>query len=182
MPIFCGNPLEWTEFVTQFKNCTRIYNLSSYENLLRLQKSLKWKAKDVVQSLLIQPDNVDRVLEKWFSRAEYIIHQLLDKVQHFPVIKDNKIEPLFSCFDNLSNLVHTLEVYNQTDRICSPILFRYVLNKLSMSQIMFFIQFHNQNPTRNPSIIDLHSWLNSKVNAVSFLIIPISEDKSKSVN
>lgn len=82
------------------------------ENLIRLQNSLIGKAKDIVKSLLVLPENVEIVIEnlrQHFGRSEYIVQILLEKVKNVPNIRDDKIESLFKQFSDLvTNLVFTL--------------------------------------------------------------------------
>lgn len=68
LPDFNGNSLEWHAFISQYRINSELCNFNNYENLARLQKCLKGKAREVVQSLLIFPDNVDRVIEVLESR------------------------------------------------------------------------------------------------------------------
>ena len=88
LPKFTGNPLDWPQFITQYKTSSRLCNLSNTENQMRLQKSLSGQALSVVQPLLIYPNNVDRVieiLERRFGRTEYIIRLLMERGRNFSV-------------------------------------------------------------------------------------------------
>lgn len=76
LPDFNGNSLEWHAFISQYRISSELCNFNNQLilfiiiliNLARLQKCLKGKAREVVQSLLIFPDNVDRVIEVLESR------------------------------------------------------------------------------------------------------------------
>lgn len=61
-PLLSGNLTEWPNFITQYKTTTEICGFSSYENQITLQRCLKSKAKDAVQTLLILPEHVNKVI------------------------------------------------------------------------------------------------------------------------
>ena len=70
--------------------------LFNAENLARLHKSLRGKAKDAVQALLTVPDNVPdviRSLERRFGRTDAIVQSLIDKAQQLPAIGEGHLEP-----------------------------------------------------------------------------------------
>ena len=71
-------------FIQLFKHSTSTCGFTNAENLARLQKSLKGKAKALVQSLLALPANVPRILstlEMHYGRVDIIIETLIQKVQ-----------------------------------------------------------------------------------------------------
>lgn len=182
LPIFSGNPLDWPNFIAQFRNSSKICSFSDYENQIRLDKCLKGKAREIVQALLIYPQNVERiinVLENRFGRPEYIINLLLEKVRSFNPIKDEKINALIEFSDIVCSLVYTLESLNEIDHIRNPILYSEVLNKLPISHRLSFIEHCNISRKLKPCITDLQMWLQNKVNAVCQILPPfICEEKS----
>lgn len=182
LPTFSGDPLEWPQFINQYRSTTHICSLSSYENQIRLQKCLKGKAKEIVQSLLLYPENVERainILGNRFGRPEHIIHFLLEQVRNFPLIKDDKIDSLVNFFDVLTNLVFTLQNLKENDHIRNPILYQEILAKLPTNKRLDFVQFYNELNSQNPPIVELYIWLERKVTAASQLMIPtISVDKN----
>jgi hypothetical protein len=50
LPEFNGNPSEWPRFITRFKETNKLFEYSDEENLSRLSKALKGKAKDVAKT------------------------------------------------------------------------------------------------------------------------------------
>jgi len=63
LPQFTGDPIEWPNFKCQFFTSTEACGFSNVENMSRLQKSLKGKARDVVVATMASPDNVERVMK-----------------------------------------------------------------------------------------------------------------------
>ena len=73
--MFNGEPEEWPGFVCQLEQSTQICGYSPEENMLRLQRCLKGKAKDAVKSILYLPDkyeNVIKTLSMSFGRPTMI--------------------------------------------------------------------------------------------------------------
>lgn len=175
LPIFSGNPLEWSSFIFQYNNSTAICGYSSEENLCRLQKCLKGNAKKIVESLLILPKNVDRIiqmLQNRFGRSEHIISLLLDKVKSFPVIKEDKIDMFIDFSDEVQNLVGTIESLNEEDHLRNPILLQELLNKLPTSYKLMWIEYLETRPSKNLKLIEFALWLDNKANKISVLQTP----------
>jgi hypothetical protein len=80
LPEFTGNPSEWPRFLTRFKETNKLFEFSN-ENLSRLIKALKGKAKQVAQALMIHSNNVPMIrstLERNFGRPDFI-ESLIEK-------------------------------------------------------------------------------------------------------
>jgi len=63
LPHFHGEPEEWPAFINRFHSTTDSCGFSDIENLDRLQKSIKGKAKEAVISMMFAPENVQEILE-----------------------------------------------------------------------------------------------------------------------
>ena len=72
LPTFAGDAEEWPTFITLFQNSTKECGFTNAENLARLHKSLRGKAKDAVQALLTVPDNVPDVIRS-LGRSDAIV-------------------------------------------------------------------------------------------------------------
>uniref|UniRef100_A0A6P4ESC2 Uncharacterized protein LOC108044941 n=1 Tax=Drosophila rhopaloa TaxID=1041015 RepID=A0A6P4ESC2_DRORH len=64
LPVFGGQPEEWSIFNCAFVETTQAYNCTDLENNQRLLKALKDEAHETVKSLLIHPGNVSAVMEQ----------------------------------------------------------------------------------------------------------------------
>lgn len=76
LPIFAGDPSEWPIWYHQCKNSTKLCGFTDGENLDRLQKCLKHKARDVVKGHLIHAESVPwiiRTLKMLYGRPEVIV-------------------------------------------------------------------------------------------------------------
>lgn len=167
LPLFDGNPMDWPNFINQYRNSNTLCGYSNEENQFRLQKCLKGNAKKVVQSLLIMPQNVEKViklLESRFGRSEQIIFVLLDKIKKFPNIKEDKLELFVEFSDEIKNFVAILECLNEVDHLRNPILITDILNKLPTSYKLLWIEHVSKIVNPNSKLVELSNWLDEKAN------------------
>src|SRR5437016_5721245 len=61
--IFSGDITEWPLFKSNFEQSTKQWKITKVENIVRLQKSLKGKAREAVSSLMVHERNLPHVLE-----------------------------------------------------------------------------------------------------------------------
>ena len=91
---FSGAATEWPVFYQLFTTSTDACAFSDVENLARLNKSLKGKARELVQALLAIPQNVPsiiRTLQMRYGRQDIIVRSLIKKVQALPSVDDKNL-------------------------------------------------------------------------------------------
>lgn len=59
LPEFDGSPEKLPNFIAQFIESFNEYKYSNLQNVMRLTKALKGKAKEHTQSLLLNPNDVN---------------------------------------------------------------------------------------------------------------------------
>ncbi|CAG7827644.1 unnamed protein product [Allacma fusca] len=87
---FSGDSEEWANFAVAYIRSTQACSFSNDENLSRLQKCLKGKAREVVQALLVTPENVPEILntlEFNFGQPEDIVGALIGKAESASQVK-----------------------------------------------------------------------------------------------
>ena len=97
LPIFSGDANDWPAFISNFRRST----FDEDENMLRLQKSLRGRARETVGPLLALPENVDVViksLERKFGRLDVVISNMIEK------IRDEKPESIMELFNGVMGL------------------------------------------------------------------------------
>lgn len=180
LPQFSGDPIEWPCFYSEYINSSKICNFSQYENLNRLKRALTGNAKETVQSLLILPENVDKIidiLKNRFGKPQHIIRYLIDKVRNFPTIREDKIETFLKFYDIFTNLIYTLQSLDEKDHINNPMLFDEILGKFPLSRRLSFLEHCEHLSTNKPRIVLLHEWLSRKVDAATQLISTHRDDE-----
>lgn len=175
LPPFGGNPIEWPNFIFQYRNTTAICGYSNEENHIRLQKCLKGHARKIVESLLILPQNVDRIiriLENRFGRPEHIIMMLLDKIRNFPNVKEDRLDMLIEFSDEIKNLVGIMEALNENEHLSNPILIQELLSKLSTNRRMNWIEHISSRALQKPKLIEFSLWLDQKASVACQIMLP----------
>ena len=120
LPPFSGAPEEWPVFHQLYMTTTAACGYTDAENLARLQKCLKGKAKTLVQSLLALPANVPRIistLQMHYGRTDLIIETLIQQVQTLPPVEETN---LIDFAVAVQNLVSTIESANATAHLQNP--------------------------------------------------------------
>ncbi|KAL7743748.1 hypothetical protein ACLKA6_016808 [Drosophila palustris] len=87
LPKFSGDPEDWPCFISTFEHSTSVAGLSDVENMLRLQKCLGGKARELVKDKLLIPSMVSDVistLKMFFGRPEHILERMIDRVRKLP--------------------------------------------------------------------------------------------------
>ena len=95
LPSFSGNPKEWSVFIASYDYSNGM--CSDEENMLRLQRCLKGKAFDAVESCLYHPSSVPEAIEilrERYGRPALIVKALMSKIRAMPAPKANDFESL----------------------------------------------------------------------------------------
>ena len=98
LPTFSGNAEEWPTFSTMLRTTTEQCCFSNVENMIRLQKALKGRARDFVLPLLTVPEGntpqVIRTVEKRFGRPDVVVQTLIEQTKSFSGLKDGELKLL----------------------------------------------------------------------------------------
>lgn len=160
LPEFSGTPEDWPLFISSYRQSTKTCGFSNEENLVRLQKSLKGKAKAMVTSQLCLPacvPNVIKTLEMIFGRPEHILNVQIDKIRKELPVKGDKLEILINFSVSVDNLCATMEASNMSEYINNPLLMQELLEKLPPNLKLDWASFKNRCPTNN--LITFQEWL-----------------------
>jgi len=130
---FYGDPDDWPTFITEFEGSSTECQFTNVENMARLRKCLRGKAKEAVKSMLILPENVDlviRTLQMNFGRPELIISTLINKINKIPKVADGKPDAILQLSNSVMNLVSTMKILNETGHMTNPQLLCDLEDKL----------------------------------------------------
>lgn len=95
LPAFSGDAEDWPTFISMFRLTTKECGFSDAENMIRLQRCLKGKAKETVFSLLAVTENLDKVikmLEARFGRPDNIIQAMIQKAKERPFRQGRRLD------------------------------------------------------------------------------------------
>lgn len=108
LPEFYGLPEQWPVFITAFNQSTEAFGYSALQNIFRLQKSLKGEAREAVEFLLINHDNVNELiqtLEFRFGRPQILAQSQMFKIRDLPEISERRIDQLITFSTRVANMV-----------------------------------------------------------------------------
>lgn len=105
LPTFDGdNPMEFFIFREDFDRSTRELDISDSENLIRLNKALKGKARETVLPLLTSPQNVKqimRLLHLNFARKEWVMTYIVTKIRNLQNVIEGNLESFTTYYNTI---------------------------------------------------------------------------------
>ncbi|XP_053967349.1 uncharacterized protein LOC128868835 [Anastrepha ludens] len=174
LPVFSGDPQEWHIFVSAYEQSTQMAGYSHHENLVRLQKCLRGKAREVVRNLLVLPEMVPDIintLRMYFGRPEQILRVLIDRARQLPSPK-GKLDLLIDFAFAIKNIVAIIHASKLSGYLNSPLLLQEFVEKLSQeSKLNWAIYSTGMN---NPYLEDFSTWLSTLAEAACRVTNPAS--------
>ncbi|XP_053956229.1 uncharacterized protein LOC128861878 [Anastrepha ludens] len=174
LPVFSGDPQEWHIFVSAYEQSTQMAGYSHHENLVRLQKCLRGKAREVVRNLLVLPEMVPDIintLRMYFGRPEQILRVLIDRARQLPSPK-GKLDLLIDFAFAIKNIVAIIHASKLSGYLNSPLLLHEFVEKLSQeSKLNWAIYSTGMN---NPCLEDFSTWLSTLAEAACRVTNPAS--------
>jgi len=172
LPSFSGIAEEWPNFISQFRRSTETCGFSNEENMYRLQKCLRDKAKVAVQAMLTVPENLDKVLETLecqFGRPERIISALIDRAKNTSAIREDNPETLVAFGNAVESLVLTMEHLHSTGHMWNPQLIQELVVKLPPAMRLCWGKQLAANRESTLNLRDFCDWLHLEAVGASFV-------------
>jgi len=172
LPTFSGDPEDWPGFITNFEKSTEVCGFSEEENLLRLQRCLKGKAREAVRSILHLPNqmkNIMQTLALSFGRPGSIVKSMIQKVKTIPNLRDDKIEMLIDFSNAVKNLVATMENLHCVGHLSNPQLLEDLVQKLPTNLKLQWGMMAASLKREEPSLVEFSYWLDEMALAVSYV-------------
>ncbi|XP_036347872.1 uncharacterized protein LOC118757252, partial [Rhagoletis pomonella] len=181
LPTFNGDPDEWPLFISSFENSTTVAGYTEAENLIRLQASLKGKAREMVKSKLFMPSMVPEIiktLKMCFGRPEYILERAVNRARGLPPVKD-KLEALIEFALCVRNICTTMEGCQMYMHLHNPLLVKELVDKLPNNQKLSWA-VHPKND-EIPVVKQFSEWLYSLAEAAS-TVVSLAPTNTRMVN
>ncbi|XP_058834623.1 uncharacterized protein LOC131691898 [Topomyia yanbarensis] len=173
LPYFSGKPDEWPIFISVYNSTTAMCGFSDEENIIRLQKCLKGKAYEAVQSRLLYPSNAPGViatLRMLYGQPEAIVHSLIGKINALPPLREDKLETIVDFAVNVQNFCATVDACGIADYMYNISLLHQLVSKLPPTIKLDWARYR-----QTLSVINLSTfgeWIYSLAEAASAIIIP----------
>ncbi|XP_037932729.1 uncharacterized protein LOC119667505 [Teleopsis dalmanni] len=177
LPTFRGDPEEWHIFISAYEQTKQIAGFSDYECLMRLQRCLIGKARDVVRNMLVLPNVVGEIintLRMYFGRPEIILNKLVEKMRQLPPPR-GRLGDLIDFSVNINNVVATIEACKLNSYFNNPLLLHELISKLAEDMKLKWA-LHSAS-IAEPTLRDFSAWLSSLANAASRVATPSFLDK-----
>ncbi|XP_037868119.1 uncharacterized protein LOC119628748 [Bombyx mori] len=172
LPTFSDEPEEWSLFYSQFTSTTKLCGYSDDENIARLARCLKGRARDAVYALLVSASNLDRIistLKLRFGRPENIIEILLNKIHAIRDIRHDDIDRLIEFATAVQNVTATMKSTEEIGHLMNPTLIREIVSKLP-STLRYQWAIHAASlGVKTVTLSHISEWLMTMANAASFI-------------
>lgn len=183
LPKFYGSPKEWPMFISSYESSTATGGYTNAENLIRLQRCLKGEALEAVRSILLSPENVQRVIETlrmMYGRPDIIIFTMIQQVREEQPPKLEKLESIINFALVVRNLCAIIEATHLEAHKNNPYLIQEIMDKLPSSMRLEWSRFKRTLPSANMQ--DLGDWLYEVAQAASDVVTPTVSHKDKGKN
>lgn len=107
LPTFDGSIEQWPKFHQTYIMTTATYKYTKLENLVRLEKALRGKAKESVEAMLIHPDSVDDAINRLkflFGDTDSLIKSQISKIREMRSIPDYNLDQMINFSTKIENL------------------------------------------------------------------------------
>ena len=180
LPYFGGNPLEWNSWYNRYSSTTAKCNLDNSENLDRLEKFLKGKARDMVQSKLGQTEAVPWIistLKKLYGRPEVVLKAHLQKIKELPPIKNENLKSLMEFAFEAQSVRTAIESSGSLVQFQDPTLLEELVEKLPPQVKLDWAKFRRGRV--GVTVKTFIEWLEDLADALSTIVEPTVEKCSK---
>lgn len=120
-------------FYKQFYQTTSACGFTKNENLIRLQRSLKGRAREMVEAQLTIPSCVPQIIDTLkllYGRPELLMEHYIEKIRRMSPPKFERLETVVEFAVAVQNLYAALQQANMEDHIRNPMLMKELSEKL----------------------------------------------------
>ncbi|XP_067621618.1 uncharacterized protein [Eurosta solidaginis] len=178
LPEFDGKPEDWPMFRESFIMTTQEYGYNERQNMIRLQKAIKGKAREVVECLLIHSNNVPKVIDvlgERFGRPEQLVKSQITRVRSCAPIPENRLDMLVPFATKVQNVTTFLEAAGCEHLLANPTLMEELLFKLPTSRRLEWTR-HAINITPKATICHFSEWIQELARVVNITCLNSTQE------
>ncbi|XP_048486447.1 uncharacterized protein LOC119690447 [Plutella xylostella] len=167
LPYFSGAPHEWLQFKTAYYESAA--SLAPCDNMARLRRCLKGRAKEAVSRLLITsttPENVMKSLELCFGRPDSIALAELERLRALRRPADNATD----------NIVTVLQELHRDRYLNNPEITQLTVEKLTSAHKLRWYDFSAEQSPEEPDLLKLSRFLTREAS----ICMPHAHEKTPS--
>jgi hypothetical protein len=133
LPEFSGDAREFPRFKCIYQQTNEIGHFTNVDNLIRLDKALKGRARATVEALLFDPENVDIImkqLEEYHGQADVVLNDLMMELRKMKPPRDGCPKAIITFSQKLNNLVANTKALRKEIYLYNPMEIRYLVSRL----------------------------------------------------
>jgi len=179
LPIFSGDSQEWPAFISQFRRSTTVCGYNADENLMRLQRCLKGRARETVAAMLSLPENVPVVvaaLERRFGRPYQIIGNMIGKIMQMSAIQEDKPDSIIDLSNAVIGLVASMKSLGHCGHMMNPQLLQELVGKLTPT---LRLQWGAVAVNGAVDVESFSDWLLTIADAASYISVPTAAKRDE---
>ncbi|XP_055842484.1 uncharacterized protein LOC129909423 [Episyrphus balteatus] len=179
LPTFTGELEEWPVFKRMFEQSTKECGYSNEENLMRLQQSLKGRARNEVASQLCEPSCIPDIMESLmlaFGQKTVILNAQIDRMSKFSPVRADKLESIIQFSTAVTNMNAIMKASSLESQYDNPLLLKELLKKLNNDMKMKWASYAYENNVSG--VLAFGSWLKIEAKKV-YSILPSFERVEK---
>ena len=168
LPIFDGKPEDWPLFFQEFERINKMIRPS--QMLPKLRNSLKADAYDLVKRLFTKPENIPKImenLEEMYGQPQFVLEALAEIAKSAPSPNRQKPETMIKFGIAVSDLVSTIESYQESSYLLDTGLIKTLTRKLPADYADEWIQWILMDSTRKQDLVTFAKWVNMKMKVAS---------------
>ncbi|XP_039451485.2 uncharacterized protein LOC120430439 [Culex pipiens pallens] len=134
-------------FISSFNNGNRACNWTNLENLGRLQASIQGRALERVQTSLLYPESVPRVIETLrllYGRPEQLLHCLMQKARKAESPRMDRLYTFINFGVVVQQLCDHLVASGMVDHLVNPMLIAELVEKLPDPTKVEWVRYKRQ--------------------------------------
>ncbi|XP_062524619.1 uncharacterized protein LOC101745494 isoform X1 [Bombyx mori] len=167
LPVYSGSHQEWLSFKVAYAESADSF--SAAENTARLRRTLRGRAREAVENLLLhytEPAEIMRTLESRFGRPEAIAATELERLRALPRCTDT---PRDICVfaNKVNNVVAALRALDRVHYMYNPELTNITSEKLPSTLRHRWFEFSATQPAGEPDLVKLSRFLQREADLCS---------------
>ena len=178
---YSGDPLQWHEWIGQFRSAIDSAPLSNDVKLTYLKTLVTGKAKAAIVEFAYcgtMYQDALKTLERKFGQPQAVVSAYLDKLNSFPPLKMHNSENVIAFSATISAMVGVFRSLKYEHDLSSAALLGQAVQKLPPNMREAWSMHTVKKDWSRPTLLDFNEWLKDKAEAHERMKISTTKPKS----
>ena len=178
---YSGDPLQWHEWIGQFRSAIDSAPLSNDVKLTYLKTLVTGKAKAAIVEFAYcgtMYQDALKTLERKFGQPQAVVSAHLDKLNSFPPLKMHNSENVIAFSATISAMVGVFRSLKYEHDLSSAALLGQAVQKLPPNMREAWSMHTVKKDWSRPTLLDFNEWLKDKAEAHERMKISTTKPKS----